>query len=130
MRTMFAWLFVGLGLSLPVAAGNLNFLKDGPVGKFTDRDWEMMQETTRTALDNAPDGETVSWSNSDSGASGTIRPLETYDMDGMRCRRTELSNSAGDYPATANSTTANRQMASGKSPHRSRRRPRTDGCRP
>ncbi|HOP15939.1 MAG: hypothetical protein H6956_06125 [Chromatiaceae bacterium] len=95
MRTMFAWLFVGLGLSLPVAAGNLNFLKDGPVGKFTDRDWEMMQETTRTALDNAPDGETVSWSNSDSGASGTIRPLETYDMDGMRCRRTELSNSAG-----------------------------------
>ena len=85
--------------------------------QFTDRDWEMMQETTRTALDNAPDGETVSWSNSDSGASGTIRPLETYDMDGMRCRRTELSNSAGDYPATANSGLLPRQMASGKSPH-------------
>lgn len=94
MRATLAWLLVGLGLSLPVAAGNLNFLQDGPAGKFTDRDWQMMQETTRTALDGAPDGEAVSWSNSESGASGTIRPLETYDMDGMRCRRAELFNSA------------------------------------
>ena len=94
MRTTFGWLVVGLGLSLPVWAGNLNFLKNGPVSKFTDGDWKIMQETTRSALDDAPDGEAVGWSNPESGASGTIRPMDSYDMDGMRCRRTELFNSA------------------------------------
>jgi surface antigen len=89
-----------LAFSLPAAAVNWNFLQYGPAGQFTDEDWEQLRQAGRGALDSAADGETRSWNNTATGASGTVRPLDTYQRDGSTCRRAEVFNSAGDASAT------------------------------
>lgn len=96
------WLLgAGLLVSLPVAAMNWGFLKHTPVSHFTEQDWELMRAAGREALANAPDGETVGWSNPDTGAFGTIQPLKTYKARGTTCRRTEVYNNAGNASGTS-----------------------------
>lgn len=56
-----------------------------------------MRSTTREVLDNGADGTQKTWENPDSGASGTIKVLNTYEQNGLRCRRTHFSNSAGGF---------------------------------
>lgn len=60
----------------------------GKMGERLDaRDYEKMEATTYEALDQAPNGETRSWVNEESGASGTVTPHETYrTADGTDCR--------------------------------------------
>jgi surface antigen len=91
---------VGLLLSSAVLAMNWGFLRHAPVSHFTEKDWDLMKEAAREALANAPDGETVGWSNSDSGAFGTVQPLNSYEAQGMTCRRTEVYNNAGGTSGT------------------------------
>ena len=85
---------LGFALSLPAAAVNWGFLEDAPVARFTDGDWALLEETSQKALDEAADGDTHGWNNPESGAFGTIQPLDSYERDGSRCRRTEIFNSA------------------------------------
>ena len=96
-------LLLGLGLllSLPLAAMDWTFLKNAPVSHFTDKDWELMRQAGREALANSPDGETERWSNPDTGAFGTVRPLTTYEARGTTCRRTEVYNNAGGVRGTS-----------------------------
>jgi surface antigen len=101
MWTKARLLGVGLLVSLPVAAMNWSFLKHAPVSHFTEKDWDLMGEAGREALANAPDGETVGWSNANTGAFGTIQPLKTYKARGTTCRRTEVYNNAGKASGTS-----------------------------
>ncbi len=91
----------GLLLSSAVLAMNWSFLRQAPVSHFTEKDWDLMREAGREALANAPDGETVGWSNADSGAFGTVQPLKSYEAQGMICRRTEVYNNAGGASGTS-----------------------------
>jgi len=75
-----------------VSAIDVRFLKETPIGKFSKEDLSMMQETARKALSEAPDGTLVEWSNPKTGSSGTIRPLDTFQQKGLKCRRTEVTN--------------------------------------
>jgi surface antigen len=101
MRKRLFWIGLGVLVSLPVAAMNWSFLRHAPVSHFTEKDWDLLRQAGREALANAPDGDTVGWSNPDSGAFGTVQPLNTYKSQGMTCRRTEVYNSAGGVTGTS-----------------------------
>ena len=60
-----------------------------------------MRGTMREVLDNGEDGAQDSWKNPDSGASGTIKVFNTFEQNGLRCRRASFSNSAGGFEQTS-----------------------------
>ncbi len=92
---------LGLLLSLPASAVNWNFLKFSAVNQFTDQDWELLRQAGREALSNGADGDTEGWNNPETGAYGTIQPLNTKQSRGMTCRRTEIYNNAGGRSGTS-----------------------------
>lgn len=100
----FSFLFaVTLAATLMPAAATgqgYRWLDTSPAAHFTDEDWTMLRSTAREVLDNAADGTEDSWKNPDSGASGTIKVLNTYEQEGLRCRRTYFANSAGGFHGT------------------------------
>src|SRR5215467_10849182 len=59
----------------------------GLAGNMLDqRDKRMAAEAQQRALESAPTGTPVAWSNPDSGHSGTITPTHTYQSGGTYCR--------------------------------------------
>lgn len=67
------------------------------VGKSLDRaDRLAMQRTTQTTLETAPTGKASSWRNPDSGHSGTITPVKTYQTaQGRYCREYQQTINVG-----------------------------------
>jgi surface antigen len=74
------------------AAIDVRYLKETPIGKFSKEDLATMQATVTKALNEAPDGTLVEWSNPKTGSSGTVKPLDTFQQKGLKCRRTEVTN--------------------------------------
>ena len=60
----------------------------GEVGKSLDRaDRQAMARTSHNALENNPVNQTSTWRNPDSGHSGTVTPVKTYQTaSGQNCR--------------------------------------------
>lgn len=60
----------------------------GAVGNLLDqRDKQMAAEAAHRAMETAPTGKPVAWSNPDSGHSGTVTPTKTYQTaSGTYCR--------------------------------------------
>ena len=92
--------FVGVALiagssSSQVFAFNDLFLARGPLGNLTKNDIDIARAEIKKALDTGKDGETFTWANPETKASGTIKPTKTFTQDGMRCRATEFATSAG-----------------------------------
>ena len=60
----------------------------GMVGNLLDqRDKQMAAEAAHRAMESAPTGKPVAWSNPDSGHSGTVTPTKTYQTaNGTYCR--------------------------------------------
>lgn len=71
-----------------VAGGLLGAFVGSQLGKSLDRaDQAYMQQTTQRSLETAPSGQVTSWSNPDSGHSGTVTPSRTYQTSsGQYCR--------------------------------------------
>ncbi len=82
-------------LSTPSLAVNELFMARGPMGHLKKSDISIARAEIRKALDTGKDGETSTWSNPETKASGTIKPTKTFTKDGMRCRATEFTTSAG-----------------------------------
>ncbi len=63
-------------------------LVGGLIGNALDeRDKRMAAEAAQRAMETAPTGKPVSWSNPDSGHSGTVTPVKTYQTaGGSYCR--------------------------------------------
>ena len=62
-------------------------LLGGLAGNMLDqRDKRMAAETQQRALETAPTGKPVAWTNPDSGHSGTVTPKRTYQSGGAYCR--------------------------------------------
>ena len=53
---------------------------------MNDIDKEILSKTLQTALDETADGESLRWSNPDSGSEGTIEVLDTHEDYGTTCR--------------------------------------------
>src|SRR5499427_2011609 len=62
-------------------------LLGGFAGNYLDqRDKTMAGEAANRALETAPSGQAVAWNNPDSGHSGTVTPVRTYQSNGTYCR--------------------------------------------
>ncbi len=74
----------GAGIAAGVIGGAL---LGGLVGNFLDdRDKRIAAESAPRALETAPSGHSVAWTNPDSGHSGTVTPVRTYQSGGTYCR--------------------------------------------
>lgn len=79
----------GSGTKVAIGAGVLaGGLLGNRVGKKLDcRDVEYHNGTAQTALETQRTGSTTEWVNPDSGHSGSVTPVKTYQRaDGMYCR--------------------------------------------
>ncbi len=86
---------VAASFSTPIFAFNELFLARGPLGHLTKSDVTIARTEIAKALDTGTDGQTLTWNNPETKASGTIKPTNTFTKDGMRCRATEFTTSAG-----------------------------------
>lgn len=57
---------------------------------LSDDDVELQRKTVRNALDNHADGKLSSWNNPDTGHSGRVQPISSYESDGLKCRDFKL----------------------------------------
>ena len=79
----------------PVHAQQFGLLSNAPITKMTKQDLVLMTKNYTDALNGNPDGHTSAWTNSATGASGTATPLSSGTEKGIKCRRIEITNSAG-----------------------------------
>lgn len=63
-----------------------------------DRDKRMASETAQRALETAPSGKAVAWTNPDTGHSGTVTPVRTYESNGNFCREFQQTVTIGGRP--------------------------------
>ena len=91
-------LVVPLTLAPAIASGQgggqFGWLRASPVSLFTPTDWEILRRNARDALDDAEDGTTASWQNPDTGHSGSVTVVSTFEEDGRRCRKATFRNEA------------------------------------
>lgn len=89
------WLVLGFcfagGSSM---AANWGFLKDTPISNFTKEDMQLFTDTLKSGLDHAADGAKVSWSNTETGAGGTLTFLATREQPDTVCRQVQIANKA------------------------------------
>ena len=91
-----------LAVAPAAQAFNYRFLQSTVLERLTPEDIDIGTRATGTALDSGQDGE---WTNPATGASGTIRVLETVDVGGHKgCRRTRLDVTAGGRSGGGNYT--------------------------
>jgi len=81
-------------LTIPLHAQNASFLRSAPVAYLTDEDVEILLSTLQTAMNEQPDGETVTWTNSKTGHSGVINITNTHPDYDTTCRQVEIANQA------------------------------------
>ena len=79
-------------LTGPAIAGNVQFLKDSAISKMNDEDLGLLRSSARNALDYAADGESRRWENVQTGSTGVLTPLATFDREGTLCRKLEIFN--------------------------------------
>jgi surface antigen len=79
------------------SGGNIGFLKDAPLTRFTGADLEMFRQNLNAALEQNADGEVRRWQNADTGSAGEIELVGSFTRDGKRCRTVWISNRARGY---------------------------------
>ena len=88
----------GGGRDIAIAAGTLIGAGLGnQIGKSLDRaDRAALQQTTQRSLESSPSGQTTSWTNPDSGNSGTVTPQPAYtNASGQYCREFQQTITVG-----------------------------------
>lgn len=84
-------LLLGLGAA---HAQNIRFLEYSPIRYFTDQDWGMARAAAKQALEADEEGAPVTWSNPETGNSGSSTALEGLEREGRQCRRLKIENLA------------------------------------
>lgn len=75
---------------------NVMFWSKSPIAKMNEDDLAMLRRAAEDALTKAEDGETVGWSNPETGSRGNITPTETQIAQGTVCRKVRIENHAGN----------------------------------
>jgi surface antigen len=89
-----------LGLSASVYAVNwVPILKDTPAEKFNEDDMRIFLDTAKKAMNELPDGKSLTWENPETKAHGTIMVEMTGTRRGQTCRRLSIENVAGNREA-------------------------------
>ncbi len=79
----------------PALAQNIGFLHKGPIAYLDEVDKQILREVLNAVLDDGQDGETVEWSNPDTGHTGSIEVLDTHEDYGTTCRTIRTRMQAG-----------------------------------
>ena len=74
------------------SAANVRWLQDSAMANMTPEDMDALRKAARNVLDYGPDGQPRRWENAETGARGVVTPLDTFEQDGMFCRRLEAFN--------------------------------------
>jgi len=76
----------------------------GDILFFTDADWQMLSAKSDEALNKGEDGQEYSWSNPDSGSSGSFVAGPAADRGGQSCRLMTIVTQAGTASNTSQFT--------------------------
>jgi len=77
-------------------------LLGGLAGNMLDqRDKRMAAEAQQRALESAPTGQPVAWTNPDTGHTGTVTPVRTYQAGDAYCREFQNEVTIGDKKENA-----------------------------
>ena len=94
MKLLFA--IVLAAASFAAAAQNwIGLLKNTPAERFDEEDLRMFLDTSRKALNEAPDNQTLSWENPKTRARGDITVLKSFESKGRPCKEVRVRNEAG-----------------------------------
>lgn len=107
----------GRGQMAAIAVGTLvGALAGSEIGKSLDRaDRLAMQRTTQSALEESRSGQTVAWSNPDSGNSGSVTPQPAYQTSsGQYCREFQQTIVVGGQEESAYGTACRQSDGSWK----------------
>jgi surface antigen len=89
-------------LAFPVAAQNwVGLLKNTPAERFDDEDLRLFLDTSRKALAEGKDNETMSWENPKTRARGDITVLRRFEWKTHPCREVRLNNEAQGRKGTS-----------------------------
>ena len=93
-------------LAATAIGGLLGAFVGSEIGKSLDRaDHAALQRTTQSTLETAPTGQTSTWQNPDSGHSGSVTPVKTYQTDsGQYCREFQQTVTVGGQTQQAYGT--------------------------
>ena len=81
--------------AVPAAAQNwVGLLKNTPAERFDDEDLRLFLDTSRKALNEAADNQTLSWENPKTRARGDITVLRTFEWKTHPCKEVKLHNEA------------------------------------
>jgi surface antigen len=84
-----------LALFAASAAGDLSVYADMPQSRMTADDVAIANATLTRALDEGQEGQTYTWQNAATGASGSIRLRSPpFERSGMTCRRAAIATAA------------------------------------
>ncbi len=95
-------LLAALACSLSTAqAANFRWLDASAARHLGERDWELLGDTARLALETGRDGQRFGWKNPGSGSEGSVEPLPATGRDASGdCRRLRIITSAGKETGT------------------------------
>jgi surface antigen len=83
-----------VAVSVGASAANLGFLNNTPITYMKQRDLQALNNAAQTALNTKQDGESLDWDNKGAGntvpINGTITPHDSFDAQGMKCRKITL----------------------------------------
>jgi surface antigen len=83
---LFLAVLLSAAVTLPATGANLRWLDHSPARFFTDTDWQMLSAKSDEALNKGEDGQEYSWSNPDTGSSGSFVAGPAEDRKGLSCR--------------------------------------------
>jgi surface antigen len=83
-----------VAVSATAGAANLGFLNNTPITYMKQRDLQALNNAAQKALDTKQDGESLDWDNKGAGntvpINGTVTPQNSFESDGMKCRKITL----------------------------------------
>ena len=87
-------LVVALAAPATVMAANTVFMKDAPYTHFTAEDKKMFHALLDDTLNKGADGDAREWFNPATKAGGSMKPLKSFEKDGLPCRALAIENHA------------------------------------
>jgi surface antigen len=80
------------------AAAGLMFLRESPLSRFTEQDFEILRNAANVVLGSSELGAAQEWSNDASGNSGRITALQQFTAtDGRLCKRLTLDARSSQF---------------------------------
>lgn len=93
MRVLF---FVLMVTATPFAMAQnwIGLLKNTPAERFDEDDLRIFMDVGRKALNETPDGQSVTWDNPQTKAGGQITVLRSFESKGLPCKEVRVQNHA------------------------------------